>query len=75
MNWDSTGHGVYVICSFNWCFSHSHKDYNCVDRSFSFDEGDLIYMEYDPAKLRLRFTKNKFDNFFEMPIIPCPEND
>ena len=43
-------------------------------KSFEFDSGDVIYVEYDPIDLKLRFSKNKVDKF-EMPIIAPPKND
>ena len=34
----------------------------------------MIYVEYDPIDLKLRFSKNKVE-YFEMPIIAPPQND
>ena len=34
----------------------------------------MIYVEYDPIDLKLRFSKNKVEHF-ELPIISPPQND
>ena len=46
-----------------------------MDKSFKFGKGDVIYIEYDPIESKLRFSKNKGDKYFEMPIIAPPQND
>jgi len=43
-----------------------------VSKSFKFDDGDLIYVEYDPIDKKLRFSKNKVDKYFELSIIAPP---
>ena len=43
-------------------------------KSFRFDSNDVIYVEYDPIDLKLRFSKNKVE-YFELSIIAPPQND
>ena len=43
------------------------------NKSFKFAVGDVILIEYDGVNNKLRFNKNKVDNF-EMSII-APQND
>ena len=45
-----------------------------MEKSFKFGENDVIYVEYDPINLKLRFSKNKVDKF-ELSIIAPPQND
>lgn len=42
-----------------WC--HSQKNFNQVGKSFTFDENDVILIEYDPIDNKLRFSKNKVE--------------
>jgi len=71
MNWQESGHGLYIIESTGYCFSHSNKQFNNKWRCFEFDEGDIILIEYDPIENKLSFMKS-FLTKFEMPIIPPP---
>ena len=64
-----------MISSGGYCYSHSEKEFNHVFKSFKFGEGDVIYIEYDSIESKLKFSKNNFDEYFEMPIIPSGEND
>lgn len=59
INWDELGHGNYLISSNGYCNSHSSEEFNNVCKSFSFHEGDVIEMEYDPITWSLTFKKNK----------------
>jgi len=74
INWRETGHGLYMIGSFGHCYSHSYKEFNDVFKSFKFEDGDVIYIEYDPIDFKLRFSKNKVE-YFELSIIAPPQND
>ena len=65
---EKTGHGLYMIGAGSDCYSHSQKEFNCVIKSFKFGENDVIYVEYDPIDLKLRFSKNKVQ-YFELSII------
>ena len=71
IKWGETGHGLYLIQSNGFCFSHSHQEFNRVGKSFKFDVGDVIVCEYDPIECKLRFIKNNADKF-EMPMIAPP---
>ena len=71
IKWEETDHGLYTIESNGYCYSHSEKEFNWVDKSFEFADGDVIFIEYDPIDRKLRFSKNKFE-YFEMPIIAPP---
>ena len=71
MNWDGTGHGLYMIGSNGYCWSHSQEEFNNVWESFEFGENDVIYVEYDPIYKKLKFSKNKLE-YFEMSIIAPP---
>ena len=63
-----------MIDSYGSCYSHSQNEFNKVDKSFEFDENDIIiFIEYDPIDKKLRFSKNKVE-YFEMPI-PTQLND
>ena len=42
-----------------------------MEKSFKFGSNDVIYVEYDPIDLKLRFSKNKVE-YFEMPMIAPP---
>ena len=42
-----------------------------MKKSFKFGDGDVIYVEYDPIDLKLRFSKNKVE-YFEMGMISPP---
>ena len=41
-------------------------------KSFKFGSGDVIYIEYDPIESKLRFFKNKVDDYFELSMIAPP---
>ena len=71
INWRETGHGLYFIGSGRGCYSHSEKDFNYLQKSFKFDVGDVIIIEYDPINKKLRFNKNREEDF-ELSIIPPP---
>ena len=71
MKLNEISNGLYMIASYGYSWSHSQKEFNCVFKSFKFGENDVIYVEYDPIDLKLRFSKNK-ENYFEMSIIAPP---
>ena len=71
MKLKETDHGLYMIGSDGYCNSHSQKEFNCVIKKFKFGFNDVIYVEYDPINLKLRFSKNKVDKF-ELSIIAPP---
>ena len=71
IKWRETGHGLYLIRSNGDFFSHSHQEFNFVNKSFKFADGDVIVCEYDPIDCKLRFIRNGVDKF-EMPIILPP---
>ena len=48
--WEETGHGCYLIGSGGYCYNHSMKEFNNVTKSFRFEEGDVVFVEYDPIK-------------------------
>lgn len=54
----SQEHGSYIINAGGYCWSHSSKVFNRVDKSFKFNQGDTIFMEYDPINWVLRFRRN-----------------
>ena len=64
-----------MICSLGGCYSHLYEEFNGFIKSFEFGDGDVIYAEYDPINKKLRFSKNKDNDYFEMPIIAPPSND
>ena len=70
INWSRTGHGLYLIYSGGWCYSHSHQEHNYVEKTFEFTDGDVIVCEYDPINKNLSFIKNNVRRF-EMPMIVC----
>ena len=72
MNWNQTGHGLYVISFWGGFYSHSQRRFYSVSKSFNFGTGDVIYIEYDPIDKKLRYSKNKTDGYFEMRIIAPP---
>ena len=44
-----------------------------MNKSFKFGVNDVIYVEYDPINLKLRFSKNKNKvDKFELSIISPP---
>lgn len=53
---------MYFISSNGIAFSTSNNQYKNVNKIFTFNEGDLIYVEYDPIDWRLRFRKNENDS-------------
>lgn len=62
-------HGMYVIKSDGYGFSHSNPKDNVSFINFSFGKGDVIFVEYDPIEGKLRFRKNKYDsNKFEISL-------
>lgn len=75
INWTETGHGCYGLNSSGWCFSHQLKDVNNQQRSFKFDIGDVIFIEYDKNNGHLRFYLNEDDGDFKMVILNPPSND
>lgn len=58
LKWGGTGHGLYLISSSGYCYSHSHKEFNSVNKNFDFDEGDVIRVEYDSMDSKIRFISN-----------------
>ena len=71
MKGNEKGHGLYMIDSRGLCYSHSQKEFNRVNKSFKFGVNDVIYVEYDPIDLKLRFIKNIVYKF-ELSIIAPP---
>ena len=61
---------MYLIGSKGLFLSHSVKEYNFSSKSFSFEENDIIFMEYNPFEWMLVFIKNLNEDKFEMPIVP-----
>lgn len=47
IDWTNIGHGCYAINSNGWAFSHKMENVNNQQRSFMFDIGDVIFMEYE----------------------------
>jgi hypothetical protein len=57
-NYTVIGHGSYLISSNGYSWSHSQKEFNSAFKSFTFVVNDVIFIEYDPVALKLRFHKN-----------------
>lgn len=68
LDWKNSGNGCYLIDTNGYSYSHSDQEYNQVSRSFRFNQGDVITIEYDPIEERLRFIKNGGCEQFEMPV-------
>jgi hypothetical protein len=58
-NYTVIGHGSYLISSNGYSWSHSVKEFNSAFKCFSFVVNDIVYIEYDPVALKLRFRKNE----------------
>lgn len=58
-NYNSIGHGSYMISQNGYSWSHSVAECNSVHKTtLHFAVGDTIYMEYDAKSKKLRFQKN-----------------
>jgi len=58
LKWEGIGHGLYLISSTGYSYSHSHEEFNSVKKNFRFDEGDVIRVEYDSIDSKIRFISN-----------------
>jgi len=77
-NYTVIGHGNYLISSNGYSWSHSQKEFNSAFKSFNFLVNDIIYIEYDPVALKLRFLKNSSNDpkdRFELDIVAAPAGD
>lgn len=74
-NYNNIGHGSYLISSNGYSWSHSVKEFNSAFKTFQFNINDIVYLEYDPIELKLRFRKNKDGETFELALVPPPDND
>lgn len=63
---DKFDHGMYSVASDKYVRSHIDKTINCEKLSFAYGEGDVIRMQYQPAKSTLTF--NKADEKYEMKV-------
>ena len=43
-NYNNIGHGSYLISANGYSWSHSLKDFNSTNKSFTFATGDTIYL-------------------------------
>ncbi|CAD8050421.1 unnamed protein product [Paramecium primaurelia] len=71
------GHGSYMISSNAHTWSHSKKEENMVQKSFTFTTGDIIIVEINLENKILKFTcKNKpNDNQATILTFDNPDND
>lgn len=77
-NYTVIGHGSYLISSNGYSWSHSQKEFNSAFKSFNFVVNDVVYVEYDPIALKLRFLKNSSTDpkdKFELDIVAAPAGD
>jgi hypothetical protein len=77
-NYTVIGHGSYLISSNGYSWSHSVKEFNSAFKSFNFVVNDIVYIEYDPVALKLRFRKNEsidVKDRFELDIVAAPAGD
>lgn len=58
-NYTNIGHGSYLISTNGYTWSHSVKEFNSAFKCFQFTINDVVYIEYDPQNLKLRFRKNQ----------------
>lgn len=72
--WLSTGHGNYIVSSDGKTFSHSDGSVNSKDKGFTFGEGDVLEMVYEPAAKELSIVKNFLERW-EFKIQAPPQGD
>jgi len=56
-DYNSIGHGAYMISSNGYSWSHSSKEDNMANKSFLFANEDVIVCLFDPVKKQLTFKK------------------
>jgi hypothetical protein len=64
-----------MISNNGYCWSNSAIDFNSTNKSFTFQLGDTIYIEYDRVGKKLRFRKNIYAEKFELDVIDPPPGD
>jgi hypothetical protein len=74
-NYNNTGHGSYMISNNGYCWSTSAVDFNSISKSFSFQLGDTIFLEYDGPGRKLKFRKNANGEKFELDVAEPPPGD
>lgn len=74
-NYTNIGHGSYLISTNGYTWSHSIKEFNSAFKCFQFTVNDIVYIEYDPLNLKLRFRKNQGNEKYELDIVAPPSGD
>lgn len=77
-NYSNIGHGSYLISTNGYTWSHSIKEFNSSSKCFSFTNNDIVYIEFDPINLKLRFRKNQGKDpkeKYELSITAPPAGD
>ncbi len=74
-NYTNIGHGSYLISTNGYTWSHSVKEFNSAFKCFQFTINDVVYIEYDPQNLKLRFRKNQGNDKYELDIVSPPSGD
>ncbi|CAD8132561.1 unnamed protein product [Paramecium octaurelia] len=74
-DWNYLGHGSYMNSSNTCTWSHSKKEENMVQKSFTFTTGDIIIVDVSLENKTLKFTcKNKRNDTQVLTFDP-PYND
>lgn len=55
---------MYMIGAGGDNFSHSEDDLRINRRNFRFEDGDVIFIEYDPIDNKLRFINRNSEAYF-----------
>ena len=76
-----TGHGVYLIATNGYSYSHLKADFNYKKLCFSYGNNDIIYIECNSKENKVKFRKNdpKNGELFELDyefiegdeLVPC----
>lgn len=74
-NYTTVGHGSYMISNNGYSWSHSLLQFNSAHKTFHYAQNDIVYIEYDKKAKKLRFTKNKGPQKFELDIADPPSGD
>ncbi len=78
VNYNTIGHGCYLISNNCYSWSHSQTEQNSKSLSFPFYTGDTIIMQYNPSAGELTFKKQTaigVNTSFMLKISEYPKDD
>jgi hypothetical protein len=61
-NTGTIGHGAYVISNDGYSWHHSSSSMNAFVNNWTFNQGDVVHICWDPQSKLIKYTKNDQPN-------------